>query len=281
MPAASEQQASQDREPLRRTSTSESNRNRVQENQRILAANLLTYTAPVVGCVIILLLMLLVAGFVIYVQGWIVLSNTYNIPCDQPLQWWLLAMLFVPILHIQLNSGGQEDQRPKKLLSLAMPLGIAVGAWLFMRCHTCAKTNPELFFYAKKYLIYQFIVWLMMVFMSCGLVSFVFWLHRNGLLDSGPGPHAAGRTGLINDIETVQFSPELFSTSPDDELEPPECPICFEEFHVSANIKRTPCGHHFHEECLGQWLERYGKVCPLCRKDLEEAVEVNNEPSGP
>merc|ERR1719367_730420 len=112
--------------------------------------------------------------------------------------------------------------------------------------------------------------------MSCGLVSFVFWLHRNGLLESGPGPHAAGRTGLINDIESVRFNPASFSTSADDELEAPECPICCEEFEESVPIKRTPCGHHFHEHCLKKWLENYGKICPLCRKDLEEAVEQHD-----
>lgn len=265
-----------DREPLQRHSTSETNRNRVQENQRILAAQLMSYSMPVLACLAILMILLLFTGLVIYVKGWVVMLHSDRKSCDMPLKWWLLVMLLVPIVQLQLNGRGEQsegDQCPRPCQALVTPLGIAVGAVMYMQSRTCAHTNPELFQYTRIYLIYQFVLWLMMIFMTCGLVSVVFWLHRNGLLEGGPGPASAGRTGLINEIESVPFCPDQCSNSPDDELEPPECPICQEEFVPNNTIKKTPCGHLFHEQCLGEWLENYGKICPLCRKDLEEAVE--------
>lgn len=227
------------------------------------------------GCIAVLLLAFVTANLVIYVQGWMIMWHFSSKPCDEPLKWWLLVMLMAPMLQWQVSSQTPPDQRPKKLQALTMPIVIMIGAWMCMHCKTCAKTNPELFQYAKMYLIYQSVLWVMRVFMSCGLVSLVFWLHRNGLLDSGPGPAAAARAGLINDLETVPFHPSQFSDK-QDELQPPECSICQEEFAVDQMIKRTPCGHYFHETCLGNWLENYAKSCPLCRTDIEEAIEQHS-----
>lgn len=270
-----------DGEPLRRQSTSQLNRNRFQENQRYLAAQLLMYSLPVMGCIAVMLVALLIASVVIYVQGWMIMSNFSDKPCDQPLKWWLLVMLLVPILQCQLNSSTQPDQRPKRMQALVMPLAITCGVWMVYHCKTCEKTAPELYRYAKMYLIYQSVVWVTMLFFSCGLVSLVFWMARNGLLDSGPGPASAARPGLINDIETVRFRPELFSDVKDDEPQPPECSICQEEFAENAELKRTPCGHYFCPDCLGNWLENYAKTCPLCREDLEQAMDASGENDQP
>jgi len=275
MAAATDEEAAStaDGEPLRRQSTTQMNRSRVQENQRLLAAQLLMYSLPVMGCTFILLVALFIATLVIYIQGWMVMSNFGSKPCDQPLKWWLLAMLLVPILQCQLNCQTQPDQRPKRLQAMVMPVVLVIGVWMCSECRTCPKTNPELFQYAKMYLIYQSVVWALMVFMSCGLVSLVFWMHRNGLLEAGPGPGSAARPGLVQDLETVNYTRELFSDCQEDDPQPPECSICQEEFVEQEEIKKTPCAHFFHESCLQEWLENYAKSCPLCREDLEAAVE--------
>merc|ERR1719401_2763741 len=112
-----------------------------------------------------------------------------------------------------------------------------------------------------------------MMFMVSCLVTMVFWLHRHGLLDSGPGQHMAAKPGLVQELETVPYTPELFSGENDDERQPDECSICQDSFDAEKPIKRTPCGHYFHEECLGNWLGNFARSCPLCRNDLEEALE--------
>jgi len=282
--------ASPDAEPLRRQNSSVANRTRVQENQRILAAQLLQEMLPVLGCVVILipgllLVAMLIASMAIYVLGWMVMSNFSSKACDEPLKWWLFAMLLIPILQCQLNSQQQPDQRLKRLQALFMPVAILAGVYMVTQSKTCHETNPELFQYAKMYLTYQAVVLMVMFFMHFflhwGFMTLIFWMHRHGMLDSGPGPNSAARSGLIADIETVSYSPELFADEDkgeSGEQEPPECSICQEEFEEGEELKKTPCGHYFHEPCLGQWLENYARSCPLCRTNVEEAMDEPHEP---
>jgi len=258
---------------MQRQDTLQSNRSRVQETRRFLAARLLQYSLPLLALFVVLVLGFLVASVVIYVQGWLVMSNSSDKPCDQPLKWWLLAVLWVPIIQSLLTSQSSPEQRPRKCQALLTPVAMLAGAWMVCRCQTCKETAPELYGYTKLYLIFQSMVWVVSFVMSCGVVSLVLWMHRNGYLDTGPGPSMAARAGLINDVDTVTFDPDSFSDRCDDTMQVPECSVCVEEFRDGQEIKRTPCGHYFCEECLSTWLSHYGKSCPLCRTDLEQALD--------
>ena len=46
-----------------------------------------------------------------------------------------------------------------------------------------------------------------------------------------------------------------------------ECAVCLDEFQDGLHVRRTPCGHFFHEECLQGWF-RQGSFCPLCRVSM-------------
>mmetsp|Transcript_58728 Transcript_58728/g.139944 ORF Transcript_58728/g.139944 Transcript_58728/m.139944 type:complete len:116 (-) Transcript_58728:47-394(-) len=45
-----------------------------------------------------------------------------------------------------------------------------------------------------------------------------------------------------------------------------ECSICLNTASASM-MRRLPCSHCFHEECLLRWLQS-GQMCPNCRVDL-------------
>merc|ERR1719265_2693627 len=87
-------------------------------------------------------------------------------------------------------------------------------------------------------------------------------------------PQTGAKPDTISKIETVSFDPELFSppNATNDERPPNECCVCSEEYTSATPMKRTPCGHYFHTECLEKWL-KVARTCPLCRLDLEDAVE--------
>jgi len=256
-----------DSEPLQhQSSSSQLNRDRFRESQRLVAAQMLAYSLPVLVFTCLLILALAIAGVTIYVKGWMVWSHDREKPCDQPLKWWLLAMLLLPVLQCQANS--QQESRANRYQVVFMPILLAIGTWLCLECRTCQKTNPSLYQFVKMYLIYQTSVWVLLMFLLFGLVTLIFWMHRHGLLDSGPGPAMAAKPGLIQEIETVPYTATLFQ-----EGEDTECCICQDSFDATHRIKRTPCRHLFHEECLGTWLEKYARICPLCRVDLEDAME--------
>lgn len=274
------QQGSEDDEPLTRgrssasaVGSSQTNRERFAENQRIAAARILAVSMPLLCCLCLFMLAMLVVGFVMYVKGWSILSN-FNKPCDQPLKWWLLVMLLFPIMHCQCS-----DWMRRKVQLFYTPCLFLPGAWFVHSCKTCSETAPELYQFCRSILAYMICAWGLLMFMYFGLVSLLFWLRSNNLLYLRPGPAMAAKPGLIKDIETVEYSPKLFHAATDngDDAQPPECSICQEDFAPNGAeqarvIKRTPCGHLFHEDCLGSWLGGFAKTCPLCRTDLEQAL---------
>lgn len=47
-----------------------------------------------------------------------------------------------------------------------------------------------------------------------------------------------------------------------------DCAICKETMHKSEmKVKKLPCGHNFHGECILPWL-RQNNTCPVCRYSL-------------
>jgi hypothetical protein len=44
------------------------------------------------------------------------------------------------------------------------------------------------------------------------------------------------------------------------------CPICLEAFVRGAACSEVPaCRHLFHRDCIGAWMKKGSRTCPLCR----------------
>lgn len=50
------------------------------------------------------------------------------------------------------------------------------------------------------------------------------------------------------------------------------CSICLEEYIIGVPVRRLPCMHVFHSECLDRWLETSG-LCPLCKTDIKDVLK--------
>ena len=50
------------------------------------------------------------------------------------------------------------------------------------------------------------------------------------------------------------------------------CAICLTRLERGEVESRLPCGHGFHEVCVGRWFAR-SKCCPQCRRSLAERLE--------
>ncbi|CAG9323529.1 unnamed protein product [Blepharisma stoltei] len=47
-----------------------------------------------------------------------------------------------------------------------------------------------------------------------------------------------------------------------------ECSICQDSFKPNDQIRRMPCQHNFHNDCIVRWL-RIRNNCPTCRSSVE------------
>ncbi|XP_036332209.1 E3 ubiquitin-protein ligase RNF165-like [Rhagoletis pomonella] len=47
-----------------------------------------------------------------------------------------------------------------------------------------------------------------------------------------------------------------------------KCAICLSLFEIENDVRRLPCMHLFHTDCVDQWLVT-NKHCPICRVDIE------------
>lgn len=47
-----------------------------------------------------------------------------------------------------------------------------------------------------------------------------------------------------------------------------KCAICLSPFEIENDVRRLPCMHLFHMDCVDQWLVT-NKHCPICRVDIE------------
>jgi len=59
------------------------------------------------------------------------------------------------------------------------------------------------------------------------------------------------------------------------------CAICIEDFSDGEEIRKLPCHHEFHYECIDPWLTQKSSTCPLCKYECMrpsiEPVQENGE----
>lgn len=53
-----------------------------------------------------------------------------------------------------------------------------------------------------------------------------------------------------------------------------KCTICLSEFETGEDVRRLPCMHLFHSDCVDKWLKT-NKKCPICRVDIEAGAKGN------
>ena len=34
-----------------------------------------------------------------------------------------------------------------------------------------------------------------------------------------------------------------------------QCSVCMEDFRLGEEVRKLPCDHHYHTECIEKWLE--------------------------
>lgn len=79
----------------------------------------------------------------------------------------------------------------------------------------------------------------------------------NNLDGSGPPPLNQKEIALIPTVEVT----------PDDVAKNTQCSVCMEDFRVKEPVRKLPCSHLYHTDCIVPWLQMHG-TCPICRKTI-------------
>jgi hypothetical protein len=80
-------------------------------------------------------------------------------------------------------------------------------------------------------------------------------------------------------LTNEQFSKLKIQTIDDNmlkEYENKDCNICIESYKKDDKITILPCNHIFHDTCIENWLCNEKVTCPICRTDIREYLD-NNE----
>ncbi|XP_062585308.1 E3 ubiquitin-protein ligase Arkadia-like [Saccostrea cucullata] len=77
-----------------------------------------------------------------------------------------------------------------------------------------------------------------------------------------------GATQDIIEMNTLPYKYKKMKKDGDDDQQEEKCTICLSEFEMEEDVRRLPCMHLFHIQCVDQWLTT-NKKCPICRVDIE------------
>ncbi|KAI3385101.1 hypothetical protein SNEBB_003464 [Seison nebaliae] len=70
------------------------------------------------------------------------------------------------------------------------------------------------------------------------------------------------RQADLNKLQTEKVTQEIVDQKT-------QCSICMDDLKIDSTVKKLPCGHYFHEDCIMPWL-RLHDTCPVCRESLAE-----------
>ena len=67
------------------------------------------------------------------------------------------------------------------------------------------------------------------------------------------------KNSLIDQIETIKYNIDDTTFF--------QCGICMDTFAENEKVKKLPCDHIFHTECMSQWIQAQ-KTCPFCAQAI-------------
>lgn len=72
---------------------------------------------------------------------------------------------------------------------------------------------------------------------------------------------------IIEKIPTFKYSELDHSLKTDTK----QCIICLMDYNDENHLRKLPCNHIFHADCVERWFDQSVK-CPVCRKDMRDLI---------
>jgi len=156
-------------------------------------------------------------------------------------------------------------ERLQNFLDFFGTVWLVVGNWWLFTSTTCSMTSPFIYYTSFAYVLLGYFVisipLLMCLAMICCLPC-VLYVLRNIKEENNNGASEQ----LIKGLPLEKFEEGKM------DKEDAVCVICLNEYTANENLKRLPCNHHFHPNCIDEWLH-INKHCPLCMGNIDPNEE--------
>lgn len=132
---------------------------------------------------------------------------------------------------------------------------------------TCSTTAPALYFTSLAWVIWGYVLLLLpIVALACIVMCLPCFIIFFNLFHAGfPQSTRQGATDdQINQLECIVFNRGKESNISVDDA---KCSICLADYQDNEPLRRLRCLHHFHKECVDQWLG-ISATCPLCVQSI-------------
>lgn len=198
----------------------------------------------------------------LWILAWVVTVCTFSVECDQKLRAYMPTSCFVHWLIACISKAFRGRRSLPVIVLKLIPQSALItwGSCMLLSSQTCSVDNPLLYYTMRFYIQMQ------IMFFPLSIITFALGSPRITRRLTATGPEAnPGCERAVHELPHVSAdSPEL---QDEDDGEVMECAICQEQFGGSRVIVRTPCSHHFDEECLALWCRSH-RDCPLCRSPI-------------
>eukprot|EP01118_Nematostelium_gracile_P006216 TRINITY_DN2002_c0_g1_i1.p1 TRINITY_DN2002_c0_g1~~TRINITY_DN2002_c0_g1_i1.p1 ORF type:complete len:327 (-),score=68.80 TRINITY_DN2002_c0_g1_i1:84-944(-) len=223
---------------------------------------------------------------------WALFDDSKKECSDTHLKYWIYVMLPVQLV-MMISKEDVESYFPrllqnpnnpllKKLLEWAYRIlyGFWAGwalkgiIWTF-QARTCAQQTPNV------YQICLFLSIAHIIVIGAGIL-FCLCFFPVMTLASICCPTAIGEERKITPryIKKLTTS-KKYSESIGIQKEDANCGICLCEYENGEEIRYLKCNHHFHSECIMEWLVK-NMTCPFCKQNIENKEETaQRQPAQP
>jgi len=78
----------------------------------------------------------------------------------------------------------------------------------------------------------------------------------------------------IEKLETKKYTTGVIEDEND-----AKCAICLNNYEEGEDLRFLPCkpkNHHYHRDCIDEWLV-LNKTCPFCKRAIDEDQNNDNE----
>ncbi|KAF9417424.1 hypothetical protein BGZ76_004533 [Entomortierella beljakovae] len=159
------------------------------------------------------------------------------------------------------------DQRVRILLLVFMIwtiIGVGfLGTNGSSRDPSCSTSSDPVFSLASKVIIFHSTL-IALYFLPCTSIL----LSRVIPTTISSGLSRTATKPMIDKLGSTSMTEGMFGGDPDEAV----CAICLGEYALDETIRFLPCRHHFHLECVDQWLFTDKSCSPLCKHDIDKPV---------